>query len=326
MKRSCLKVILIFFIGVGFLTVGCAKMNIAEKTEETKPPKGEAYQAPAPVPESRESSIMVCGKMPDGVYTIDGEKITLLGGVLEKTIPGSSAKVVTRYFGNEVQGDFNRDGKEDIAFILTQEKGGSGTFYYLAVALCANNGHQGTNALLLGDRIAPQSTMLDENDPEVIIVSYAKRMADEPMTAQPSIMVSRAAKILNGELIEIAHDFPGEANPKVMTLDMKTWMWVYAAYADGKRVEPKKAGAFRLTFNSSGQVSVMTDCNSMIGPYSAKDGKLTFGNFAATKMYCEGSQENDFSKMLGEVSSFFFNSRGELIMGFKYDSGSMIFK
>ena len=64
----------------------------------------------------------------------------------------------------------------------------------------------------------------------------------------------------------------------------------------------------------------------MAGSYSDKEGKLIFGPFAATKMYCEGSQEADFSRMLAEVSRFFFNSRGELIAEFKHDSGSMTFK
>lgn len=116
------------------------------------------------------------------------------------------------------------------------------------------------------------------------------------------------------------------AGAKAQTLDMKTWTWAYTAYADGSRVEPKTAGAFALTFLSTGQVSVKTDCNSMTGAYSAKDRTLTFGNFAGTKMYCDGSQELVFSRMLGEVSSFFFNTRGELVMELKLDSGSMIFK
>ena len=58
-------------------------------------------------------------------------------------------------------GDLNGDGTPDVAFLLTQSPGGSGTFYYAVVALRTATGYTGTNAVLLGDRIAPQTA----NDP-----------------------------------------------------------------------------------------------------------------------------------------------------------------
>jgi hypothetical protein len=56
-----------------------------------------------------------------------------------------------------VFGDLNEDGNEDAALFLVHQPGGSGTFYYIAAALNANGGFRGTNAVLLGDRIAPQT-------------------------------------------------------------------------------------------------------------------------------------------------------------------------
>ena len=44
-----------------------------------------------------------------------------------------------------------------------------------------------------------------------------------------------------------------------------------------------------------------TDCNNFSGSYKVDGNQLTFGEFAATMMYCEGSQESDFLKSLGEV-------------------------
>jgi hypothetical protein len=43
-------------------------------------------------------------------------------------------------------------------------------------------------------------------------------------------------------------------------------------------------------------------------------------------MYCEGSQEADFSKSLMKASSYHFTTRGELVFDLKYDSGIMMFK
>jgi heat shock protein HslJ len=47
---------------------------------------------------------------------------------------------------------------------------------------------------------------------------------------------------------------------------------------------------------------------------------------AMTKMYCEGSQETEFVKMLLEVRSYFFTSKGQLILEIKFDSGVMKFR
>lgn len=92
----------------------------------------------------------------DGTYIIEGYPTTLLSGYSEvPVIAGSASKTITQYFGNEAVGDLNGDGTPDIAFLLTQTSGGSGTFYYVVAALKTPYGYQGTNAVLLGDRIAP---------------------------------------------------------------------------------------------------------------------------------------------------------------------------
>ena len=137
----------------------------------------------------------------DATYLIDSEPVTLKDGSSElEMIPSSSSKKITRYFGNDVKGDFNNDGKEDVAFLLTQNDGGSGTFYYVVAALGNDNGYQGTNAILLGDRIAPQTTEIKEGK---IIVNYADRKINEAMTVAPSVGVSRYFQVKNNQLIEI---------------------------------------------------------------------------------------------------------------------------
>lgn len=121
-------------------------------------------------------------------YIIEGRRVTLTDGYAEAaTVPGSALKTVTRYFGNSATGDLNGDGKPDVGFILTQNSGGSGMFYYAAVALKTAHGYQGTNAVLLGDRVAPQTTEIRNGE---LIVNYAERKASEPMTTPPSVGVS----------------------------------------------------------------------------------------------------------------------------------------
>lgn len=131
-------------------------------------------------------------------YTIDGKSVRLINGVAEeKSAPGSALKTITRYFGNDLVTDLNDDGRNDVVFLLTQETGGSGTFYYAVAALDTGYGYVGSDGYFLGDRIAPQ-TIEESPNPRhvnVIVVNYADRAAGEPMTAQPSVGKSAYLKL-----------------------------------------------------------------------------------------------------------------------------------
>jgi hypothetical protein len=118
--------------------------------------------------------------------------------------PSSASKQTTLYFGNEAEVNLNADGLMDTAFLLTQDGGGTGTFFYVVVALKTADGYIGTNALFLVDRIAPQNTSIDPNNRAQFVVSYASRAPNEPMSTQPSLMVSKIFKIENGMLVEVA--------------------------------------------------------------------------------------------------------------------------
>jgi hypothetical protein len=134
-------------------------------------------------------------------YTIGGETVALVNGYAESSIvPGSASKLVTRYFGNAATGDLTGNGTNDVAFIVTQSGGGSGTFYYVVAVLRTPKGYQGTNAVLLGDRIAPQTTQIKNRE---IIVNYAERKPTDPMTVQPSVGVTKYLQVQSGTLVEV---------------------------------------------------------------------------------------------------------------------------
>ncbi len=142
----------------------------------------------------------------DGTYTIDNAPVILRGGIAETVdVAATSSKITTKYFGNEAEGDLNGDGTDDAAFLLTRTSSGTGTFYYVAAALQRNGGYTGTNAVLLGDRIIPQTTEIDDGE---ITVNYFDRRKGEPMTTEPSLAVSRYFHIVAGVLTEGAHVTP----------------------------------------------------------------------------------------------------------------------
>lgn len=86
-------------------------------------------------------------------------------------------------FGQPVYGDLNGDGKQDAAVLLVDNPGGSGTFYYAVLAINKGGNYVATNALLLGDRIAPQTVEIRDGR---AVYNYADRGPNEPMSTQPS--------------------------------------------------------------------------------------------------------------------------------------------
>jgi hypothetical protein len=144
----------------------------------------------------------------NATYTIENQHIAFVNGLAQtEVVPGSAAKTVTKVFGVPVNGDLNGDGKPDAALMLTQESGGSGIFFYAAVALNGANGAEGTNAILLGDRVAPQNIEIKNGQ---VIANYAERNPGEPMTTQPSVGVSKYM-VVRGTMLEAnAIAGPGE--------------------------------------------------------------------------------------------------------------------
>ncbi len=141
----------------------------------------------------------------DATYTINGRQITLVNGVAEiEVAPGSATKEKIRLFGEPTVGDINGDGVADAAVILEDDPGGSGTFYYVSAAVQVNGRYQGLNAILLGDRVAPQTLEISNG---TIIANYADRNPGEPMTARPSLGVSKYIVLKDGKLVEIQKPF-----------------------------------------------------------------------------------------------------------------------
>ncbi len=137
----------------------------------------------------------------DAEYLIEGEHMKI----------GSNV----HYFGNELKADLDGDGRDDVVFLITQEGGGSGTFFYAVAALNTDRGYIGSAGFFLGDRIAPQSTNISQNPrhKHVIVVNYADRAAGEPMTAQPSVGKSVYLKLdpMSMQWGIVEPDFEGES-------------------------------------------------------------------------------------------------------------------
>lgn len=155
-----------------------------------------ASRGPSPIAEVEQSYT----DFKNATYNIDGNEVTLVNGEAEtETAPNSASKMTTWYFGNEAVGDLNGDDKEDTAFLLAQDSGGSGLFYYAVVALKYDDGYKMTNTFFVGDRIAPQSTEIISRE---LRVNFAERKAGEPMTANPSVGATLLLKVTRDGVLE----------------------------------------------------------------------------------------------------------------------------
>ncbi|UCG10991.1 MAG: Gmad2 immunoglobulin-like domain-containing protein [Deltaproteobacteria bacterium] len=137
----------------------------------------------------------------NATYTIERQEISLLNGRSEmEAAPSSATKIMASVFGEPVFGDLDDDGDEDAALLLVYDPGGSGTFYYVAVARNEKGTYRGTHGVLLGDRVAPHGVEIRNG---LVVANYADRRPEEPMAARPSLGKSKYLSLNDGVLAVI---------------------------------------------------------------------------------------------------------------------------
>lgn len=196
MKKSVVYILVVIILGVGMYFSFKGKVNAPTQDQ---------------VPfDARNSS-----------FGVEGARVTLVNGVAETQFASMpDVKVMTRYFGNGVSHDLDNDGRKDAVFLVTQDGGGSGTFFYVVAVLNTAKGYVGSDSYPLGDRIAPQSMNIDEGQTvegtmrkNVIVVNYAVRKPSESMTTAPSVGKSVWLKLdpATMKFGEVAQNFEGES-------------------------------------------------------------------------------------------------------------------
>lgn len=117
--------------------------------------------------------------------TIDGQSFTLVDGVAEHAAaPGTATRNTLRVVGDLVSGDVTGDGKPEAALLLSNDPGGSGTFYYAVLAIDDGGTWKATNALPLGDRIKPEGIEFKDNR---FVYRFLERTPGQPMADAPTI-------------------------------------------------------------------------------------------------------------------------------------------
>lgn len=103
--------------------------------------------------------------------------------------------------------------------------------------------------------------------------------------------------------------------PKTSDVVGQTWVWKHSIIGGDAISAPNHPEKFTVTFGTDGKVSGTTDCNSFGGEYQmGSDGIISFGPFSSTLMFCEGSQEADFTGSLAQATRMTTDVDGNLVM------------
>lgn len=132
----------------------------------------------------------------NAIYRVDGKDVTLLDGLHSQPAADDSAEQdVTRVIEPPEHVAGKLGGRSAVAVFLSSQGGGSGTFYYVALAF---NDGRGTT-FKVGDRIQPIGIAINGDD---LVVSYLDRKPDEPMAVPPTVPRERHFAYMNEQILE----------------------------------------------------------------------------------------------------------------------------
>ena len=121
------------------------------------------------------------------------------------------------------------------------------------------------------------------------------------------VTLQRGRRVLfigKNEAVYLPEDAATSTMPTATTTEAHTlsgtYVWVETVKGD-RTITPKSPGVFSVTF-SDGTISGTTDCNGFSGTYTISENTLSIGALAMTKMFCEGSQEMEYTQQfVGEL-------------------------
>jgi hypothetical protein len=130
-------------------------------------------------------------------FWLDERLVKLKDGMAEQpAAPGSASMNKTHIVEPPAPASGRVGGRQVTALVLADEPGGSGTFYYVAIA---RSGGGSTHAVFLGDRVVLESIALERGE---VSVRYLDRKASDAMTTQPSVAMERRFTVKRDRLIE----------------------------------------------------------------------------------------------------------------------------
>lgn len=237
-----------------------------------------------------------------GVY--EGQVVKLTDGKYEGEpfVEGGASRPTVTLTPFHTFGDLNADGVEDAAVALVESSGGSGTFWYLAVALNLDGQPQNVATHLLGDRTQVKTITIDEDQ---IIVEMVTHAPDDPMCC-PSQEATLVYELQGDQLIQVSEETVTPEEPAAL----ENTVWMLVSYGDsGSPQTPLEGSEITAVFDKTeGNVSGSAGCNQYFGSFEVNGSKLSVSPLASTMMMCpeEGvmDQEQGYLAILQGAESY----------------------
>ena len=126
---------------------------------------------------------------------LEKEKVTLHDGHAREQIPGTTAVIITEVIHKSIYADLDGDNAKEAVSILMQHTGGTGSFYFVAVA--AGSGKT-IESYFLGDRVKITSVKIIE---KLIVVDLLERSTGQPMASRPTERVSKKFELAKDVIV-----------------------------------------------------------------------------------------------------------------------------
>lgn len=247
-------------------------------------------------------------------YSIEGTQFTLHNGVATRRhVLNSAISEKVALQDVTAVADFDKDGRDDTVVAVTYEPGGTGTFSYVAVAFKDEDTYVTSNTIFLGDRIIISGF---DATSQGFNVRYLDRRADQDFTMPPT--VPKVARFVVDAAARTITKAPELAQVPLTNADKllgAPWKWVKTDIVY-KSHRPSKPDVFTMTFNADGTFNFTTDCNNGGGTYTASYNVLSFGPVYSTLMFCDATQETEFTRMLDAVQTYRFDAPNYLVLEF----------
>jgi heat shock protein HslJ len=114
----------------------------------------------------------------------------------------------------------------------------------------------------------------------------------------------------------------------MLSLTMKPWVWVRTIDIDGTSIYPKKEDAYTATFGFQDTVQLGAGCKTGFGLYSLSQNILSIHDIIISEKNCIDATEtiDAYLRSFDNVTTYTFNTRGELVLRTKGLRGAMFFK
>ena len=223
----------------------------------------------------------------------------MLLGVLTLLATGTASATGLGFTGEAITGDFDGDGLDELAQIIRDDPGGSGTFYHLLVMDTNDKGELVTDSAFVGDRVQVLNFWADHDKGAIGLDLVQGGEGDAACC--PTHKVVRRWKLAGGKLTELTAEPYGQ----VSLGDLVRFKWNLV------RMEEKaipEGVDIHLILGDGGAVGKSGCNNYQVGLKEPAPGKVSFqAPIAATMMACPEpamSLEQKYLQRLSQVTGY----------------------